>query len=98
MSKNFYNFLNEQNKKAEKESEHNKPLAESRIDTLVKVNGDTAVQDETHIPPWTHKLIIYVNKPKKEFFEEVKGADGVVAVFVKEKGSSAAPKSAPPNN
>lgn len=69
---------------------------ESREEALHHLQGlDTVTQDESQIGPWTHRLTVYVNNPDKSFFEEIKGKNGVAAVFIKEKGQT--PSDTPPN-
>ena len=53
------------------------------------VQGENIAQDESIVPPWTHKFTIYCSNPSKSFLEELKTRDGVVAVYVKEKDKTA---------
>lgn len=94
MSKeNFYAFMDAENPK-KTETGNDKPFPESKEELAQAV-----AQDEALVAPWTHRVTIYCDKPSKEFFEELKGRNGVVAVFVKEKdGKSEMPESTPPDN
>lgn len=76
---NFYAFMNGEKPQTE-DANGDKPIPESKEETAQAV-----AQDEALVDPWTHRVTIYCNKPTKEFFEELKGRDGVVALFVKEK-------------
>ena len=58
---------------------------------------ESFVQDEA-IGEWTHKFVVYCKNPKKEFEEELKSKDGVVAVFMKAKESKTAPAETNPPN
>lgn len=90
---NYYEYMFGANKPAEKQVEDT--AATSQVEPK---EGETVVMDEA-IGPWTHKFVVYCKNPKKEFEEELKAKDGVVAVFVKEKESVATPAEAnPPNN
>ena len=87
MAKNFYDYLFAAKEKPEQPTE----------DAVPNTQTDAVVQDEA-IGPWTHKYVVYCKSPKKEFMEELKAQDGVVAVFVKEKEAAPVPAEANPPN
>lgn len=94
MSDNFYTYLNCKGKADSKSKPSDFP--ESHEEAMHHLQGlETVTQDESQIGPWTHRLTVYVNNPDKSFFEEIKGKNGVAAVFIKEKGQT--PSKNPPN-
>ena len=93
MSDNFFNYICG---KKSQQSKETSDFPESHEEAMHHLQGlDTVAQDESQIGPWTHRLTIYVNNPDKSFFEEIKGKNGVAAVFIKEKGQT--PAENPPN-
>lgn len=82
MTDNFYAYMYGQDGNSEKSVRDEKP-------------ADTVVMDEG-IGEWTHKYVVYCKNPSREFEEEIKSKDGVVAVFMKEKESSPVPAEANP--
>ena len=94
MADNFFDYMYGVNKKQEKTTEDSAPISEgNRVEQPV----ESVAQDEA-IGEWTHKFVVYCKDPKKEFEEELKSKDGVVAVFMKEKESKSIPAEENPPN
>lgn len=95
MSNNFFDYMFSANQKPEKNVADAAPTKE---ETKTEQPIEAVAMDEG-IGEWTHKFVVYCKNPKKEFEEELKSKDGVVAVFMKEKETAPAPTEAnPPDN
>ena len=82
MGESFYDYLYGANKKSE---EPGKATMDSDPKSEAKEPVSETVAMDEGISEWTHKFVIYCTNPTKEFEEELKSKDGVVAVFMKEK-------------
>lgn len=92
MADSFYEYMFG-SKKSEEKAVTDEKVAEPRVES-----PDAVTMDEA-IGPWTHKFVVYCNNPSKEFEEELKSKDGVVAVYMKEKENKTSPEETnPPNN
>lgn len=94
MANNFFDYMFSANQKSEKNVADAAPTKE---ETKTEQPIEAVAMDEG-IGEWTHKFVVYCKDPKKEFEEELKSKDGVVAVFMKEKESKSTPAEENPPN
>lgn len=95
MSGSFYDYMYGINKKSE---ESGKATMDSDPKSEAKEPISETVAMDEGIGEWTHKYVVYCKNPSKEFEEEIKSKDGVVAVFMKEKESKSSPEETNPPN
>lgn len=95
MENSFYDYMFGVNKKSK---ELEKTTMDSDPKSKAKEHISESVAMDEGIGEWTHKFVIYCKNPTKEFEEELKSKDGVVAVFMKEKESKSSPEEANPPN
>ena len=89
MGESFYDYMYGVNKKSE---EPGKATMDSDPKSETKESISETVAMDEGIGEWTHKFVIYSKNPTKEFEEELKSKDGVVAVFMKEKEAKPYPE------
>lgn len=85
MTGNFFDYM------YSTDQENEKLVADSAaiVDDVESDQKPETVAMDENIGEWTHKFVIYCKNPRREFEDEIKAKNGVVAVFKKTKKTSA---------